>query len=81
MTLQGRGVCRRGFCHCEKGWWGRDCGRSRAYGAHSALRAVHKLRVYAYDLPWQVSGNIFQITAVCSTWPGGCCLTFQPPPP
>ncbi|WIA23466.1 hypothetical protein OEZ85_000212 [Tetradesmus obliquus] len=54
-NCQGRGVCRRGFCHCQKGWWGKDCGRSRAFGAHSARRAVHKLRVYAYDLPWELA--------------------------
>jgi hypothetical protein len=22
LCLQGRGVCRRGFCHCKAGWWG-----------------------------------------------------------
>jgi len=22
----GRGVCRAGFCHCEPGWFGVDCG-------------------------------------------------------
>jgi hypothetical protein len=25
ICLQGRGVCRRGFCHCKPGWWGKDC--------------------------------------------------------
>lgn len=52
--VQGRGVCRRGFCQCEKGWWGKDCSRSKAYAAHTGKRLVHKLNVYAYDLPWEV---------------------------
>ncbi|KAF6261895.1 hypothetical protein COO60DRAFT_713350 [Scenedesmus sp. NREL 46B-D3] len=54
-NCQGRGVCRRGFCHCQTGWWGKDCGRSHAHGANSARRAVHRLKVYAYDLPWELA--------------------------
>lgn len=54
-NCQGRGTCRRGFCHCQPGWWGKDCSSSRVFPPHSARRVVHKLRVYVYDLPWSVS--------------------------
>ncbi|KAF8062027.1 glucuronosyltransferase [Scenedesmus sp. PABB004] len=47
----GRGVCRGGFCHCQPGFWGRDCSRARAYAPHNAHSSVTALRVYAYELP------------------------------
>lgn len=53
-NCQGRGTCRRGFCHCKAGWWGKDCSSSKVYAPHSARRPVHKLRVYVYELPWTV---------------------------
>lgn len=54
-NCQGRGECRRGFCHCQPGFWGKDCSSSKVYAPHAARRPVHKLRVYVYDLPWTVS--------------------------
>ena len=49
------GICKGGFCHCRKGFWGKDCSSSKVYAPHAARRPVHKLRVYVYDLPWTVS--------------------------
>ncbi len=61
----GRGTCRQGFCHCKEGYWGRDCLRSKAYAApaaaavaeadaHGLPMSYRNLRIYIYDLPWQV---------------------------
>jgi hypothetical protein len=50
----GRGVCRRGFCHCKAGWWGKDCGRSRAFGAsyvHYCLRSPNAVSAGAWGVP------------------------------
>jgi hypothetical protein len=65
-NCQGRGRCRRGFCHCKPGWWGKDCSSSKVYAPHAARRPVHKLRVYVYDLPWTVS-----CWAAVYGWQGG----------
>jgi len=54
-SCSGRGLCRRGFCHCEPGRWGKDCSSIEVHAAGSAQRAVGALRVYAYDLPWRVA--------------------------
>ena len=57
----GRGTCRQGFCHCEPGYFGRDCSRSSAFEKpdnYSPLRPMgcNRLRIYVYELPWQVRG-------------------------
>ena len=58
-SCNGRGNCSQGFCHCLKGYFGRDCSRSKAYHA-PLLGTDHpvpfgQLRVYIYELPWQVA--------------------------
>ena len=47
----GLGRCRYGFCHCEPGHWGLDCGMSAA--RVSALRSstAPRSRIYVYELP------------------------------
>lgn len=52
---QGRGVCRRGFCHCKPGYWGKDCSRSVAYAPHSASSKLNTLKVYVYELPTELA--------------------------
>ena len=57
-SCNGHGKCRSGFCHCDKGYWGFGCGRSKAYALAPASRAVPsrtKLRIYMYDLPSSVA--------------------------
>jgi hypothetical protein len=57
-SCNGRGACKQGFCHCALGYFGRDCSRSRAY--HPPLLgpdhpvAYGQLKIYVYELPWQV---------------------------
>ncbi|KAK3255573.1 hypothetical protein CYMTET_35249, partial [Cymbomonas tetramitiformis] len=54
-----RGKCERGFCHCDMGYWGADCGISRAADSSLLLHErpplpgndVPRPRVYVYDLP------------------------------
>jgi hypothetical protein len=65
-NCNGRGTCRQGFCHCLKGYFGRDCSRSRAFFP-PMLGADHpvpygQLRVYIYELPWQAAFNLFPNT-------------------
>ena len=56
-----KGTCKQGFCHCELGYFGRDCSRSRAY--HPPQLGVDhpvpygQLKVYMYELPWEVRGR------------------------
>ena len=61
----GRGQCIRGFCHCEPPYYGTGCLKSGA-GARSEqhseqeqhqqrLPARSRLRIYMYDLPWEVA--------------------------
>jgi hypothetical protein len=65
-NCNGRGSCRQGFCHCEKGYFGRDCSRSKAY--HPPLLGPDhpvpygQLKIYVYELPWHVAFNIFPNT-------------------
>lgn len=33
LNCSGRGRCDGGFCHCQAGWWGAACTRSKAYTA------------------------------------------------
>lgn len=43
-----------GFCKCEPGFFGRDCGRSKAYEPvvkGKASPAHGKLKIYIYELP------------------------------
>jgi hypothetical protein len=91
-NCQGRGECRRGFCHCQPGFWGKDCSSSKVYAPHAAHRPVHKLRVYVYDLPWTVSALVVcccclpvrrlcdLITSCCCCCCCCCCLqvSYQP---
>jgi hypothetical protein len=57
-SCSGRGTCKQGFCHCDLGYFGRDCSRSRAY--HPPLLGPDhpvpygQLKIYMYELPWQV---------------------------
>ncbi|GLC68059.1 hypothetical protein PLESTF_000640400 [Pleodorina starrii] len=59
-TCSGRGRCRSGFCHCQPGFFGIGCHRSMAYqpatlGALPDLRPHSKLKIYMYDLPWDIA--------------------------
>ncbi|GFR41595.1 hypothetical protein Agub_g2319 [Astrephomene gubernaculifera] len=55
LNCSGRGECHGGYCHCQPGYWGLGCGRSRAYRGESWLPHPTKLRVYVYDLPEHVA--------------------------
>lgn len=47
-----RGTCSRGFCHCHPGYFGLDCGRSKAFSGNAgSVKSVSKLKIYAYELP------------------------------
>ncbi len=35
-NCSGRGTCMGGFCHCQEGWWGLGCTRSKAYEGQGA---------------------------------------------
>ncbi len=56
-NCNGRGACTYGFCHCQAGWWGRDCSRSKAYaqpdeGSRKLLSPPRdRVRIYIYELP------------------------------
>lgn len=52
-TCSGHGLgCSYGFCHCERGHWGLDCGLSRSRVASlAARRADARPRVHVYPLP------------------------------
>ncbi|KAG2453114.1 hypothetical protein HYH02_002445 [Chlamydomonas schloesseri] len=55
LGCSGRGQCRGGFCHCEPGWWGLGCSRSKAYEADEYVPHPTRLKIYVYDLPeWVV---------------------------
>ncbi|EFJ41257.1 acetylglucosaminyltransferase [Volvox carteri f. nagariensis] len=59
-TCGDRGHCRSGFCHCRQGFFGVGCHRSTAYqptnpGTLPDLRPRSKLKIYMYDLPWEVA--------------------------
>ncbi|KXZ42907.1 hypothetical protein GPECTOR_112g277 [Gonium pectorale] len=56
----GRGTCRSGFCHCQPGYFGVGCHRSTAYkpaaeGTVPDVRQYTQLKIYMYDLPWNVA--------------------------
>lgn len=61
-NCSGVGRCLGGFCHCPPGRWGMDCGRSKAYAPNSSeVREASDtayertaLKIYRYELPWQV---------------------------
>lgn len=46
----GRGACEYGFCHCQRGYWGLDCGLS-AQRIVQLRRATLRPRVYVYEVP------------------------------
>jgi len=57
-TCGGKGTCVAGFCHCQPGYWGLACGRSSAWAPNKGsvvVPARTKLRIYMYELPWQVA--------------------------
>jgi hypothetical protein len=58
----GRGTCVYGFCHCQRGWWGLDCSRSKAYGPRPGLMPVRdKPRIYVYEVPtWVSHRHVFE---------------------
>ena len=69
-NCSGHGKCKSGFCHCDQGYWGLGCGRSRAYAllpGSQAIPSATKLRIYMYDLPSHV------------TFPGNARLPPLPP--
>ena len=51
----GRGHCHYGFCHCQAGFWGLDCGFSVAKHVRSRTGGAHPLppkpRIYVHPLP------------------------------
>jgi hypothetical protein len=51
----GRGACERAFCHCQPGWWGVGCTRSRVFKPHSGPPSRRALRIFMYDLPPSVA--------------------------
>jgi hypothetical protein len=52
----GRGACVYGFCHCQRGWWGLDCSRSKAHGPRPGLLPRRDApRIYVYELPTWLS--------------------------
>ncbi|KAG2436914.1 hypothetical protein HXX76_006433 [Chlamydomonas incerta] len=65
----GRGACKGGFCHCQPGFWGAGCHRGQGYVVRRSsppvsatqptvwpdLRSPTKLKIYMYDLPWDVA--------------------------
>lgn len=59
-NCSGNGVCTGTWCKCKRGWFGRDCGRSKAYTAGSAEPSPYRLRIYMYELPWRVASFIDQ---------------------
>lgn len=46
----GRGSCAYGFCHCEKGRWGLDCGMTIARAQH-LRREGGRPRIFMYETP------------------------------
>jgi len=57
-TCGRHGTCKRGFCHCEPGWWGFGCGRSKAFSLAPEAKAIPSrstLRIYMYDLPARIA--------------------------
>ncbi|GIL47983.1 hypothetical protein Vafri_4706 [Volvox africanus] len=59
-TCGGRGRCRSGFCHCQPGFFGFGCHRTTAYrpatpGLLPDIRPRTKLKIYMYDLPWDIA--------------------------
>ncbi|KAG2485167.1 hypothetical protein HYH03_016057 [Edaphochlamys debaryana] len=52
-NCSGRGECARGgWCHCQPGYWGHGCTRSKAYVSDKGWRPNHAdIKIYVYDLP------------------------------
>ncbi|KAL3917847.1 MAG: hypothetical protein SGPRY_006242 [Prymnesium sp.] len=47
---RGRGSCAYGFCHCDAGWWGLDCGMSLAR-VKQLRRHASRPRIFVYEVP------------------------------
>ncbi len=82
-NCSGRGVCDRGFCHCQPPWYGLGCTSRAAYKVRTEPTPAHRLRIYMYELPWGVA---FQDGYVPGGWPlgwrrgrqpGGGCIAQQ----
>jgi len=57
-NCNGHGTCVETFCHCEPGWWGLGCTRSKAYAlapGASPLPSRKTLKIYMYELPYWLS--------------------------
>ncbi len=58
----GRGRFIAGWCHCDPGYWGVECTRSKAWEpdpsepleAQGLAFARTSVRVYVYEFPWQI---------------------------
>ncbi|KAG2485165.1 hypothetical protein HYH03_016055 [Edaphochlamys debaryana] len=51
----GVGKCVHGWCHCDAGYWGHGCTRSKAYTSSTGWRPNHgDIKIYVYDLPSNV---------------------------
>lgn len=46
-SCSGRGTCVGGFCHCQEGWWGLGCTRSKAYEGQGACGSALAARAEA----------------------------------
>ena len=58
----GRGKCIRSFCHCEPGYFGMDCSRSKGYPARpESIPEWSKPRIYIYELPQSISSNSMEL--------------------
>lgn len=64
-NCRGRGYCHYGFCRCDEGSWGLDCGLHR--GMLEADAGQRPFAIYVYDLPpllrracysWQLSERL-----------------------
>ncbi|KAG1655401.1 hypothetical protein FOA52_016042 [Chlamydomonas sp. UWO 241] len=55
----GRGKCLAGYCKCDPGHWGMDCGRSVAYvpdpASPSEACSTAAVKIYRYELPWYLA--------------------------
>ncbi|KAK3254867.1 hypothetical protein CYMTET_35933, partial [Cymbomonas tetramitiformis] len=47
----GRGECNGGFCHCQAGWHGADCGVPAPNISEPSVVSRLKPLIYVYDLP------------------------------
>ena len=59
----GRGTCSYGFCHCQSGYWGLDCGFSSARVAalSAAGESAVRPRIFVYEVPASIRRS-------CAPW-------------